>query len=148
VLVGVAGSGKSTWVRNQKWLDHAQIISSDHFIEKRAQELGQSYSQVFPEFIDTAVSLMLDQVAQAAQNNKDIVWDQTSLDAPTRKKKLDLLKDYRAIAVVFFTPDEQELQKRLSARPGKIIPASVVRDMTLRFSEPTLEEGFSEIWYT
>jgi hypothetical protein len=37
--------------------------------------------------------------------------------------------------------------RRLMSRPGKEIPAHVVASMIASWEEPTLEEGFKEIWY-
>jgi gluconate kinase len=54
---------------------------------------------------------------------------------------------YEHIAIVFKTPDEDELKRRLASRPGKIIPWSVVQGMIDNFEMPTEEEGFKEIWY-
>ena len=49
------------------------------------------------------------------------------------------------VAVVFRTPEEKELQRRLNSRPGKVIPPDVVKSMIDNFEEPTKEEGFDEI---
>jgi tRNA uridine 5-carbamoylmethylation protein Kti12 len=48
---------------------------------------------------------------------------------------------------VFKTPDEEELIKRLNSRPGKEIPKDVISNMIDNWEEPTLEEGFDEIWH-
>ena len=60
-----------------------------------------------------------------------------------------MLPEYYAIAVVFRTPPRDELDQRLQSRydSGKIIPKSVVDNMIANWEEPTLEEGFQEIWY-
>jgi len=39
------------------------------------------------------------------------------------------------------------LYRRLSNRPGREIPVKVVDDMIDRWQEPTMEEGFKEIWH-
>jgi hypothetical protein len=39
------------------------------------------------------------------------------------------------------------LDVRLSGRPGKHIPKTVIDSMIDNWEEPTLEEGFKEIWY-
>jgi gluconate kinase len=50
--------------------------------------------------------------------------------------------------VVFPTPDRNELDVRLSGRPGKHIPKNVVDSMIAGFEMPTEEEGFVQIWRT
>jgi len=57
------------------------------------------------------------------------------------------LPDYEHIAVVFHTPDRDELDVRLSGRAGKHIPKKVVDSMIDGWEEPTLDEGFIQIWY-
>jgi predicted kinase len=149
VLVGVPGSGKSTWVHNQKWVDECVYVSTDEFVEDYAKECNLTYSEVFQDYMPRAVELMVERVLWAKALGKDIIWDQTSTTIKTRAKKLRMLPDYYAIAVVFKTPQSAELQRRLTSRPGKIIPQDVVDSMTLQLinEPPSIEEGFKEIWY-
>jgi hypothetical protein len=58
-----------------------------------------------------------------------------------------MLPDYEHIAVVFQTPNADELARRLASRPGKNIPAGVVKSMIRGFQMPTEAEGFKEIWF-
>lgn len=148
VLVGVPGSGKSTWVKNQKWADQCVVVSTDEFVEDYAKECGQTYSEVFDDYMPTAVKLMADKVVRAREAGKDIIWDQTSTSVATRAKKLRMLPDYYKIAVVFNKPDDEELKRRLASRPGKNVPWAVIDQMWGSWEDPTEEEGFSEIWYT
>jgi predicted kinase len=147
VLVGVPGSGKSTWIKNQEWAKDIPVVSTDHFVEEYAAKEGKTYSEVFDEYMPIAVRLMANQVEICKANGKDIIWDQTSTTVKTRKRKFNMLPDYYAIAIVFKTPEKEELDKRLSGRPGKIIPEHVMRTMIDGFVMPTEEEGFKEIWY-
>ena len=147
MLVGIPGSGKSTWVNNQIWTKNCAYISTDYYIEKFAQKLNKTYTEVFDDVIPRAVRLMNRSVCRAKNNNKDIIWDQTSVTIKTRAKKLRILTDYRAIAVVFDTPELDELYRRLRLREGKHIPHRVIHQMLDHWQDPTLEEGFSEIWH-
>jgi predicted kinase len=146
-LVGVPGSGKSTWIKNQDWTEDCVIVSTDEFVEDYAKEVGSTYSDVFDEYMPTAVKLMADKVVRAREAGKDIVWDQTSTSEKSRVRKFNMLPNYEHIAVVFKTPDEDELARRLNSRPGKSIPDHVMRSMINHFEMPTEEEGFKEIWY-
>jgi predicted kinase len=145
-LVGVPGSGKSTWITNQLWAKDCVIVSTDNLVEQYAKESGKTYNEVFKEYMPTAVKLMAEQVVRAAESNKDIIWDQTSTTVTSRRRKFGMLPDYKHIAVVFKTPDNKELLSRLSSRPGKNIPWGAVSDMISGFAFPTIDEGFSEIW--
>jgi predicted kinase len=149
VLVGVPASGKTTWINNQNWIDDCVMVSTDEFVEDYAKQCGLTYSEVFDDYMPTAVELMLNKVIWARDNGKDIIWDQTSCSIATRAKKIRMLSDYYKIAVVFKTPSTVELQERLASRPGKNVPWEVVSDMAqkLEVEPPSKEEGFDEIWY-
>jgi predicted kinase len=145
-MVGVPGSGKSTWIAQQEWARDCVVVSTDRWIEIFAREVGRTYSEVFDLFMPAAVRAMSAQVALAQQQGRDIIWDQTSLTPGSRAKKFASLPDYEHVAVVFATPEPQELARRLAARPGKHIPDSVMQNMISTFEQPELEEGFAEIW--
>lgn len=150
VLVGVPASGKSTWVKEQKWAKDIPVVSTDKFVEDYAKEQGKTYSEVFEEYMPIAVRLMANQALICQANKKDIIWDQTSTSVATRAKKIRMLPEYRKIAVVFKTPPTEELVRRLASRPGKNVPWEIVSDMAqkLEAEPPTEAEGFDEIWYT
>jgi gluconate kinase len=58
-----------------------------------------------------------------------------------------MLPDYEHIAVVFKTPEPEELARRLASRPGKNIPDHVMRSMIDNFEMPDTEEGFTQVWF-
>lgn len=147
-LIGVPGSGKSTWVANQKWAKDCVIVSTDDFVEAYAKSVGKTYNEVFKDYMPTAVGLMSDLVVKAREEGKDIIWDQTSTTVKSRKRKFNMLRDYEHIAVVFDIPDKAELDRRLASRPGKNIPWHVMDSMIEGFAWPTEDEGFAEIWRT
>lgn len=147
MLVGVPGSGKSTWVYNQLWATNCRIVSTDKYVEEYAKWHGKTYNDVFQEYMPKAIDLMVAEVEHARSQGTDIIWDQTSTTVRTRQKKFAMLPNYDAIAIVFRTPDPEEHARRLASRPGKIIPPEVVEDMIMKFEMPTEEEGFKEIWY-
>lgn len=146
MLIGVPGSGKSTWTANQDWAKDCSIVSSDRFIDEHAAKEGKTYNEVFDDYVKIATKLMENQVLIAQANNMDIIWDQTNMSAKSRAKKLAMLPNYEKIAVVFDTPPKEELDRRLASRPGKMISEAIVNSMISSYNEPTEEEGFKEIW--
>ena len=148
VLVGVPGSGKSTWVKNQEWAKDCVYVSTDLHVEEEAVRVGKTYNEVFNDFMPEAVDMMCNEIIKARNMGLDIIWDQTSCTVKSRKKKFNMLPDYHAIAVVFKTPEKAELDRRLAGRPGKNIPEYVMKSMISNWQEPSEEEGFKEIWYT
>lgn len=148
MLIGVPGSGKSTWVAGQPWdWDRTVIASTDGYIERQAREQGTSYNALFKSLIKPATAHMDKTVKDAVKHGHDIIWDQTNTSAVSRKKKLDQLPGYKKVAVVFPTPDDAEHTRRLGNRPGKSIPDAVMAQMKQHFEMPTEDEGFAEIWF-
>jgi predicted kinase len=147
-LIGVPCAGKSTWFKNQTWMLGLTVVSTDAFVEDYARAQGKTYSDVFKDYMPTAVDLMAEQVVRARTLDHTIIWDQTSTTIKSRTRKFNMLPDYEHIAVVFTTPDIAVLKERLASRPGKEVPWEVVQGMIDNFEMPTLEEGFKEIWRT
>ena len=148
ILVGVPGSGKTTWVRNQKWASDCVYVSTDRFVEQYARRVKKTYSEVFDNYMPRAVKRMAAQVVRAREQGQDIIWDQTSTTLASRARKFYMLPDYHMIAIVFPTPDQNELKRRLDNRPGKIIPQDVIDKILSDWEPPTEQEGFAEIWNT
>jgi predicted kinase len=146
-LIGVPASGKSTWIKNQDWMLGLTIVNTDVFVEDYARTQGKTYSEVFAEYMPTAIDLMIEQVVSAREHGHTVIWDQTSTTVASRARKFRMLPDYEHIAVVFRTPSRDELDVRLSGRAGKHIPKTVIDSMIAGWEEPELEEGFNEIWY-
>jgi len=148
VLVGVPGSGKSTWINRQKFdWNNTALISTDKLVDLHAQSTGQSYSEVFKSYMPQAVNLMATEAQEAFEDNLDVVWDQTSTTRASRAKKLRMTpRHYTKIAVVFETPTADVHAKWLD-RPGKEIPTNVIDDMISKFEPPSTAEGFDQILY-
>ena len=146
-LIGVPGAGKSTWIKNQDWAVDIPVVSTDNFVEAYAKEQGKTYNEVFKDYMPIAVRLMANQALICQANDSDVIWDQTSTSVVSRVRKFNTLPKYEHIAIVFKTPEADELARRLASRPGKNIPDHVMRTMIDGFEMPTEDEGFTEIWY-
>ena len=146
-LVGVPASGKSTWIKSQDWSKDCAIVSTDMWVELEAERVGKTYSEIFDEYMPHAVKLMANHVELARDKGMDIIWDQTSTGVKARARKFNMLPDYEHVAVVFKTPEPGELARRLASRPGKNIPDHVMRSMIDNFEMPTLDEGFTQVWF-
>jgi len=146
ILVGIPGSGKSTWIKSQNFdWSRTVVASTDDYVDAEALRQGKTYSEIFKDTMPDAVRYMAKTVVDAVKAGKDIVWDQTSTTVLTRAKKFRMLPNYEVIAVVFKTPGKAELARRLKSRPGKEIPDHVIRMMRANWQEPTLDEGFDQI---
>lgn len=149
ILVGLPGSGKSTYVN--KLLHNGNnyvIISSDAIIEKKAKEEGKTYSEMWRKLIKKATKATEVELKAAISFGTNIIVDQTNLTVDKRKWILDQLSEgYYKVAVYFTTPME-EIEKRLEKREketGKRIPVNTINDMVKKLEVPQVGEGFDEI---
>lgn len=145
-LVGVPAAGKSTWIKDQVWMLDLPVVSTDAFVEDYARAQSKTYTEVFEQYMPTAIGLMTEQVVFSREHGHTVIWDQTSTTVKSRARKFNMLPDYEHIAVVFRTPDLSVLKQRLASRLGKEVPWEVVQNMIDNWEEPSLKEGFTEIW--
>ena len=149
ILVGMPASGKSTWMRNQEWIDDTYVASTDDIIENIAAQYGLTYNEAFKDVVGFAEKVMWRELEMSAKNGDLIYVDRTNRSAKSRKKYIDFLKPYGYTfkAIVFPTPDETEWRRRLDSRPGKTIPKNALKSMRYSYEMPLPGEGFDEIVY-
>lgn len=148
MLMGLPGSGKSH-MRNKLMETMTEgtviVLSTDDYIDEIAELEGKTYSEVFDHQIRYAQAEMQLDLDVAIENKFSIIHDQTNL---TSKKRIDFLKkipkEYFKVGI-FILCDEKERQKRLTQRPGKIIPSHVDISMIQSKQEPQLSEGFDQL---
>jgi predicted kinase len=118
-LIGVPGSGKSTWISNQDWVADIPVVSTDNFVEAYAKEQGKTYNEVFKDYMPIAVKLMANQALICQANGLDVIWDQTSTTIASRARKFNTLPKYEHIALepqiqTSWLADWQAVQVKLS----------------------------------
>jgi predicted kinase len=145
-LVGLPGTGKSTWVREN--YPDATIISSDNIIEKIAEETNSTYNAVFRTHMKEADKQTFSEFAQAVNDDVEtIVVDRTNMSTNSRNRflsKIDI-NEHHLMAVVFCAPEKSEWDRRLDGRLGKTIPWEVIERMADSFEMPSKEEGFDVV---
>lgn len=147
ILIGLPGSGKSTWSLPLLSSGQFDLISTDFFIEQEAKKLGLTYSDIFRDYVKEADKICNLYITEVISGERNLIWDQTNVSIKSRKSKIDKLKNYIKIAVVFEI-DEELHKERLdnrTASDGKFIPVNVMDSMKKTFQFPTLEEGFNHI---
>ena len=155
MLIGLPGSGKSTVAAE---LDADVILSSD---EIRAELFGDAALQFDEKILrkargneDAARRLGNRKVFQTLysrmydhlQWDRNVVFDATNLTKKARQKALDIAEyNYNrdVVAVVVNTPLDECIRR--NALRDRRVPEEVIRSMSERFEEPTIEEGFAEI---
>lgn len=146
-LVGLPGTGKSTWLA-RNITDGSIVASSDDYIEGVARRMGKTYSEVFKEVIGDATNYFFNQIKIGVEDDRDIYIDRTNLTIAGRAKINQLIPGhYTRGAVVFGRPDSEVHRRILDSRPGKHIPAGVIDGMAKSYERPGYDEGFDTISY-
>jgi len=156
-MIGVSGSGKTTWVNS-----HKQYVacSTDSVIEQLAEMMGISYTDAF-EYIqnkkkfDYITAKFFEKIHDCILNDKDFVIDRTHLKRNIRISLINELKSFakehgkklELTAVSFELPKStifERLQKR-EQKTGKSIPKKVILEQIDSFDIPASDEGFDAI---
>ena len=137
MLVGVAGSGKSTYAN--KYYSDMEIFSSDKI---REELYGDASIQDNPMKV---FNILHHRIATALKNGKDVVYDATNL---SMKKRMGFLKQYGYFAdekhcIVLITP-LKECCRRQQTRERRV-PYEVIKKQICRFQCPDYYEGWDTI---
>lgn len=141
VLMGVPGSGKSTWCKNH--ITNETYVSRDEIRFSLISENDEYFSKesiVFNTFIE--------KINNALNNGEDVFADATHLNRASRNK---IIKQIHApveeINVIWIKTPLEEALRRNSQRMGRAyVPESVIRKMFASMESPEFEEGFSKIY--
>ena len=142
ILIGLPGSGKSTYI--DKYLKGYTVISNDHVVEDYAKKNDISYTKAFLELDrqDVESSVRADTI-KAAKTKTKVVIDNTNISVKRRNKSLVHFDDTWKKTAIVFKVSPKELRKRLDKRAietGKVIPHNVITDMMSAFEKPTSKE--------
>ena len=119
VLVGAAGSGKSTFAA--RWFQPSEILSSDAF---REILIGDASDQ---RATKTAFSIIHREVTKRLHAGRTVVVDATNVDASARRQLIARagFANVPAVAIVFALPREVVLARN-AARPDRVVDPEVV----------------------
>jgi protein phosphatase len=129
ILVGIPGSGKSTWART--FFDPRSIISSDEI--RKQKWPGEDYQyerneETFAEFYR--------RIGDMLEEGRLVVADTTGLTQGFRWKLHDLAAYYDAEThLIFFNNLEQALGRNASRKGNERVPDEAQRIMLARYKE-------------
>lgn len=148
VLVGLPGSGKSTYTKIAIENDPTTVVvSTDGIIENFAAHHGKTYDEVWEEAIKPATKLAQSKMDLGFKAWSTVIVDQTNLGMKKRKKLLSQVPEGYTKIACYFEIDEELRQQRLQGRPGKTIPAHIDAQMRASYVRPELHEGFVAVYY-
>ncbi len=141
MLIGVQGSGKTTFAKELQKKLNCDIASTDYI---RANFKDIPESEVFP----TVYKLC----AKALKNDKDIIYDATNITTKVRKRFFDEMIKLNSIPLVgayYFDTDVKTCYERVKIRntiEGELyLPEEVVYSYQEKLIKPSFEEGFQFI---
>ena len=145
LMVGLPGSGKSTIIKKMKHPDNYSILSTDWYIEKFAESVNKTYTEVFQDAIGLATKTFNYELIAHLDLGFNIIHHQTNLSIGKRKSVLAKIPNnyYKICCHVICNLDE--LKIRLAHRPGKIITPELLESMCQQYESPILEEGFDYV---
>ena len=152
VMVGLPGSGKDYYINSLNDGDSPNdiILSTDNILEDIADDLGSTYNEVFKTHYKEAERIMETMIQNSLNHHGFVIWNQTNLTKKKRKKILNRFRKFDRKVCVYIKIDEEVHKQRLAYREqtqGKFISDEVIEKMRSTLEEPSMEEGFDEIFY-
>ncbi len=138
MLIGLPGSGKSTYAKNNKTNDTI-ICSSDNIRKELYGDINdQSHNQeVFTE--------LHKRIKESLRNGQSVIYDATNINGKRRTaflRELDAIP-CRKVADCIAVPYDVCLKR--NNKRDRAIPSSVIRRMYLNYQPPWWGEGFDVI---
>lgn len=141
VLIGLPGSGKSSWAKKYKRLSNNEIvdiISSDEIRIELSDVNDQSRNgEVF--------NIMKKRTIEGLKQNHTVIYDATNISSKRRKTLLNELKKYYTKAICIFKYKPILYCYEDNALRDKQVPSEVIDKMYKTIDIPSKHEGFDEI---
>ena len=141
VLVGIPGSGKSTYAKSLEKQKGYIIVSSDTV---RNLHPDWEESLIFPEVYRLC--------SEYLKNGQDIIYDATNITPKVRKRLVTSLEPYNVkydMIAYYFPIDYETCLKRVETRNEdkneRFFPLDILKSYSENIIAPSLEEGFKEI---
>ncbi len=139
VMVGISGSGKSTYANGLKTSLNAQLVETDAIrLELTGSAEDQSQNgRVF----GVAKKRVRDYLSQG----KNVIIDATSLSVKDRKDWIEIAKETSAEARAYFIDTPVDVCKAQNAKRSRKVPEWVIDKQANKLHTPTKAEGFDAI---
>lgn len=146
LMMGIPGSGKSTYLKKRFSQPPLAVISRDEIRFSMVREDEEYFShenEVYAEYIR--------QIKEALKFNAEVFADATHLNESSRAKVLralgESLKDVEVNIIWVRVPLEVAITQNENRQGTRAyVPKSVIRRMNSQITRPTKEEGFEHIY--
>ena len=139
-MCGAAGSGKSTWLKENR--PDAYVVSRDavrYSLVKEDEDYFSKEKQVFKEFIR-----QIQEALDGDEFPEDIYCDATHITKASRDKLLHALNlnNVKSVTAIVVRPSLEETIRRNNLRTGRArVPESAVIRMWRQFQRPENDEN-------
>lgn len=139
MLVGLPGSGKSTYVNEPLYKMVYNIHSSDNLREELYNDANNQNNN------EKIFSILLKRIREDLEKGKSCILDATNISRKRRKHFLSQLNDIncKKTAIVVATPYEECLIN--NNKRSRKVPKEVIDKMYRNFNIPFYDEGWDEI---
>jgi len=147
LLIGVQGSGKSTWARANAEKLNAVVLASDEVrneLEARGIDASTAGDQVF--------AIVEERLGQLVDEGQNVIVDATHARRKWRKKHLAIARKHGAkVIAVWLDVPLAVCLARNAHKPGgprwgeRVVPKEILLGVAQGFEPPTKAE-FDEVW--
>lgn len=142
ILMGIPGSGKSTWAKNHIKPEDVYIARDE--IRFSLLQPGEDYFSHEKE----VCRIMYEKINRALSENKTVFVDATHLNPASRNKLLRNIKHKVETKIVWIKTPLSVALERNEKRAGtrSYVPRDQICHMYKSMTKPTFEEGFDVIY--
>lgn len=139
VMVGISGSGKSTFASGLRASLKAELVQTDAI---RAELTGNAEDQ---SQNGKVFAIAKSRINDYLSSGKNTIIDATSLDVKARKDWIDIGKANNAEMRAYFVDTPVDVAKRQNASRTRKVPEFVINKQASKLQSPTKAEGFDSV---
>jgi cytidylate kinase len=139
VMVGISGSGKSTYANGLKTSLNAQLIETDSI---RQELTGNAEDQTQNGRVFDVAKRRVD---NALSQEKNTIIDATSLSVKDRKDWVEIGKANNAEVRAYFVDTPIDVAKRQNSKRTRKVPDFVIDRQAGKLTSQTKAEGFDSV---
>jgi len=147
-MMGLPGSGKTTWAKEKAEETGAIIIGRDDIRHMLKHSHSYDSSEKNQKYVWDVSQFM---IKEALQRGFDVILDQMSLTKISRIETLDLIREYAPMAkvtLVWCSEDRQNVDRRMNSEMAwgdREYYVKLIKDLKMSIAVPEYYEGYDEI---